>query len=164
LGIKLKLANFLCFLNGGGSLQPQSDLISHLYEGVRRAIGEYGKNDWGYNVQENWGFVLDVRAIVTVQSNVGLHLLDATVKETGIEMQVAVDKDTITSSGELTHAVYQFLNLVAESFLVILPKHSPESVKYWFATGSASHGHVGEIIIDRKHISHFDECMLSYLE
>jgi hypothetical protein len=54
-----------------------------------------------------------------------LRVLDRSVDVKGIEIYVAVN-DTITSLAEITHAVYHFLGLTAEGFLIILPKHDKE--------------------------------------
>jgi len=71
------------------------------------------------------------------------------VTSTGIEIRATTGED-IASWAEITHAVSSLLGQVAEEFLVIVPKHTHETVRYWFMTGSQMHGHLGEIVMERQ--------------
>ncbi len=143
-------------------MQLENNLFPHLQEAVVKTVAQCCHDTWGYDIQDNGGFALDLRAIADMQNSHELHILYWSVTTNGVEIQVSVD-DAVTSLAEVKHAVYRLLGLVAEEFLVILPRHSHEALRYWFMTGSATHGHLGEIIIQRQNVSHVDLSGLDHL-
>ena len=86
------------------------------------------------------------------------HLLEIqkkVVHAQGIEIQVIPQK-SLTSLQEITKAVYDLLFAEREEIFIILPLHDANVLRYWFVTGFASHGHIGEVIILRKNIPEID--------
>ena len=134
-------------------MQSETILISHFQKAVIHTVEQYCSGTWGRDIRENWGFTIDLKAIADKQSSDELQILDQSVTTYGVEIHATVG-DTVASVAEITHAVYHLLGLVAEGFLVILPMHSDEALRYWFMTGYESHGHLGEVIIERKEIQH----------
>ena len=136
-------------------METQNNRMVYLQEALSKTLEGCFESNWADDIQNNWGFVIDLEAIAGMAQNDVLRVLDRSVDVKGIEIYVAIS-DAITSLAEITHAVYHLLSLAAESFLVILPKHDGEALRYWFATGTATHGHRGEIIIQRASMQHID--------
>jgi hypothetical protein len=80
----------------------------------------------------------------------------------GIEIQATVG-DAITSLPEVTKAVYDLLYSVGENFFLLLPILDGEALRYWFVIGNATHGHIGEVIIQRESILQIDLSVLDMI-
>ena len=89
----------------------------------------------------------------------GLQLQKRSVTPHGIEIQATVG-DALTSLQEVTKAVYDLLYSVGENFFLLLPILDSAALRYWFVIGSATHGHIGEVIIQRESIPHVDLSVL----
>ena len=147
-------------LEGRNRLQTDKTWALNLQGALLKTLKECFGNTWGYDHQNNWGFVYDLEAMADMPDKTVLQIEERSVHAQGIEVRATVSKD-IASISELTKAIHDLFTSVAESFLIILPLLDSEALRYWFATGSASHGHIGVVIIKREDIQHLD---LSALE
>src|SRR5260370_35067076 len=90
----------------------------------------------------------DRECVVTLSEAKGLSRAAArsfaALRMTGLDL--AVDE-------ELSRA---FEPCLREELFLLLPLHDSETLKYWFVIGSASHGHIGEIIIRCENIAHMN--------
>ncbi len=48
--------------------------------------------------------------------------------------------------------MHQVLSHVDEDFCIFIPLHNEEALRFWYITGTASHGHEGMVIIKRADI------------
>ncbi len=146
--------------SGGILLQKGNNWTTRLQETILQTVEECFDSSWGRDIQNNWGFAIDLQAIIDAQGSNELHILDRLVSKNGIAITATVANANALLA-EITHAVYQLLEQVAEGFLVIVPVQSADALRYWFMTGYATHGHIGEVIIQRKDIPHIDLSMFN---
>jgi hypothetical protein len=142
-------------INGGVPLQKENTGMTRLQETIVQTVEQCFDSSWGRDIQNNWGFVIDLQAITDAQGSNELRILDRFVNNNGIAIYVTVS-DTRASLADITHVIYRLLERVAEGFLVIMPLQSQDALRFWFMTGYETHGHIGEVIIRYKDISHIE--------
>ncbi len=127
------------------------DWSSLLIASVIKTLQELGGSTWGYVIQENWGFVYDLEAAIENMADSSIQVLQRTVDDSGIKISATVGAD-ITELTEVTQLVCNLLTPVGELLLVFLAIYDEEALRYWFVIGTPSHGHIGEIRIERDSI------------
>lgn len=112
-------------------------------------------DDWGHDPANNAVFGIDLLDELEKRPDAGLHLLKRQVMPSGLEMYLSID-ETLTSLPAIADAVNVLLYEAREQFLIVIPYLDEEALRFWFATGSRTHGHIGEVIILREYLLHID--------
>ncbi len=128
---------------------------SQLRDEIIQLLKRLGGADWGYNQQENWGFVSDILALADMPEYHKLRMKQRTIDAGGILIDAAV-ADEVTSFPEIRRAVCNLLSAEGEDLFIVLPFLDQESLRYWFVVGDRGHGHIGEIVIRREDLAHLD--------
>jgi len=143
-------------------LQQNKDWSSRLRESLTKTLAEALGSSWGYHMPDNLGLEADLVEEFDKIPAGGLQLQKRSVTPHGIEIQATVG-DAITSLQEVTKAVYDLLYSVGENFFLLLPILDSGALRYWFVIGSAAHGHIGEVIIQRESIPQIDLSVLDMI-
>jgi len=143
-------------------LQQDKNWALQLQQVLKTALESACGSDWGYHITNNWGLESDIVEAFDAMPIARLELQERSVTPHGIEIQATVG-DTITSLPEVTKAVYDLLYSVGENFFLLLPILDSTALRYWFVIGSATHGHIGEVIIQRESIPQIDLSVLDMI-
>jgi len=96
------------------------------------------------------GFSIDFLDVVDMLKGIEVLRVDRTEPMTKIYATV-IDPDVNSVRGVHT-LVHQVLSHVDEDFCIFIPLHNEEALRFWYITGTASHGHEGMVIIKRADI------------
>lgn len=136
-------------------MQKKNQWATHQRDEILAVLKKTNRANWGYDLQDNWGLVFDLEAMMGMPDYRTLKMKRRIVDARGIEIYATVEAE-ISSLSEVKEAVYKLLAFEAEDILIILPFLDQETIRYWFVTGDNSHGHIGEIIIRREDIPQID--------
>lgn len=124
-------------------------------EKILEALRELNGPTWGYDRSENLGFVADLDALTSMSQYEHLKLQKKVISAQGIELQITPEK-TISSLSALTEAIHLLLNALDEDLFILLPLLDTNALTYWFVVGTTTHGHIGQIVLQRTDLSHID--------
>lgn len=136
-------------------MQEDENWALHLQQVLKTALGSACGSGWGYHITNNWGLESDIVEAFDALPIATLELQERSVTPHGLVIYASVGQG-LTSLPEVTQAIFDLLSPVREKLFLLLPLHDSKTLKYWFVIGSASHGHIGEIIIQRESMSHID--------
>ena len=126
-----------------------------MQEAVIQTFKDVNGDTWGYDPGNNAVLGIDMLEELEKMPEHGLRLLKRQVTSSGIEMYLSVE-EALTSLPEIASAIHTLLYEVSEQFLIVIPYLDEEALRFWFATGSRTHGHTGAVIILREYLSHID--------
>ncbi|HLQ29046.1 MAG TPA: hypothetical protein VK140_07410 [Ktedonobacteraceae bacterium] len=136
-------------------MQEDENWALQLQQVLKTALESACGSDWGYHITNNWGLESDIVEAFDAMPIATLELQERSVTPHGLVIYATVGQG-LTSLSEVTQAIFDLLSTVREELFLLLPLHDSETLKYWFVIGSASHGHIGEIIIRRESMPHID--------
>lgn len=95
-------------------------------------------------------FIIDFRDTADMLKGIDVLRVDRTEAITKIYAMV-IDQ-AVERVRDVHSLVHHVLSLVDERFFVFMPLHDGEALRFWYMTGTASHGHEGMVIINRADI------------
>ena len=136
-------------------MQEDENWAQHLQQVLKIALANACGSDWGYNATNNWGLESDLVEAFDALPDATLQLQKRAITPHGLAIHTTIGLG-LTSLSEVTQSIFDLLLTVREQVFLLLPLFDSQTIRYWFVIGSASHGHIGEIIIQRESMSHID--------
>ena len=137
---------------GGNSMSADDTWVAQLQQKLKETIYQFFEQRWQpFDDGTDRGFAADVWDTSSVVD--GIEILEIDRTEQMMKVSAVVDR-SVTSVREVKDCVRHLLGLVDESFFIFLPCHDEEALRFWYMTGTPSHGHEGIVILKREDIPH----------
>jgi hypothetical protein len=123
--------------------------VDDVIQALRLRYGE----DWGNDDEANLRFSVDAEDLI--QDVDGAHLIgDPEVVDGAVTLRVWVDHpiDDLMTADLLA---YEIFGRLCEDLFYAERRFDGKEVKYPFVTGSASHGHIGALVLSGPHAADF---------
>ncbi len=140
-------------------MDKENNWTRQLQDALKRVSSELFRNSWHYDSANDRGFSAEICWFAEMEENAALQIVETSIHEQQLKVYATVDK-SITSVAEVQRLVHRVLSLINEDFFLFVPVHDAEALRFWFMAGTANHGHTGEVVIKREHISHVDVSVL----
>lgn len=139
------------------SKQPERSFP--LQHTLRETVWAFFRDQWLLDAEENLsddkGFMADFHDTADMLGGIDVLRVDRTESFTKIYATV-IDPD-LTSERDIRLLASDVLRRVDEDFLVFMPLHDETYFRFWYMTGTDTHGHEGIVIIKRADISAIEQ-------
>ncbi len=136
-------------------MTQQPDWPSLLQSVFRETIQGFFQHQWQLDAEEmlsnDKGFVIDFRDTADMLGAITILRVDR--KESFTKIYAKVTDPLLTEERDVRLLVSDVLRRVDEGFLIFMPVHDEINFRYWYMTGTYTHGHEGMIILKRTDIS-----------
>ncbi len=124
---------------------------TELHQALQQTIQTFFQSMWtGYDEGSEKGFIADFHDTADMLKRLDILRIDRSEKIT--KFYATVTDPEVKSVGEIHSLVHHIVSLVDEDFCIFMPLHNEETLRFWYMTGTASHGHEGIVIINRADI------------
>jgi hypothetical protein len=124
-------------------------MVDDVINALRLRYGE----DWARDEEANLRFSVDAEQLIRDVD--GAHLIgDAELVDGAVTLRVWVDypiRDLMTAD----QLAYEIFGRLSEDLFYTERRFEGKEVKYPFVTGSASHGHIGALVLSGPHAADF---------
>lgn len=130
-----------------------------LQQRLREVLYTFFQTNWPSD-SKDWylsdkGFVADFADAAFMLQEIEVMQIERIGPFTRLYAKVIVpDVRTVREVHNLVHRVF---SLVDEGFFVLIPMHDEDSLRFWYMTGTQSHGHEGMVLINRSDIPFLTE-------
>ena len=136
-------------------MAKQVDWYFLLQETLRETVQDFFRQQWSSDVEENIlddkGFTSDFLDAADMLGSIDVIRIDRT--ESFTKIYATVIDPPRTSERDIRLLVSDVLRRVDERFLVFMPLHDETHFRFWYMTGTNTHGHEGMVIIKRTDIA-----------
>jgi len=136
---------------GGNHLTEQNMWPIELQQALQQTIHAVFQSMWTlYDEGSEKGFIADFHDTADMLKSIEILRIDRSEKIT--KFYATVSDPKVKSVGEIQTLVHHIVSLVDEDFCIFMPLHDEEALRFWYMTGTASHGHEGMVIIKKADI------------
>jgi hypothetical protein len=141
-------SEFFLFSQGGKLLLEEDSWPVQLQQALKEAVHTFFHEQWPtIDDGSDKGFIADFIDTADMLGSIEVLSVNRTDAVTRI-YATPIDEE-VKSIRDIHNYVHHILSLVDEKFFVFLPLHDEETLRFWYLTGTDSHGHEGMIIINR---------------